>query len=120
MINKELNILLEKILIELEYPHEFACVIKSNRPDLCDYQYDGAFKIAKQIHQNPFDIGKKIATKFQEYPYFSKVDCVKPGFVNFTLSNKYINEKLHLMNCQPKYAIEMDEIKTYVIVIIMN
>lgn len=115
MINKELNSLLEKILIELEYPHEFACVIKSNRPDLCDYQYDGAFKIAKQIHQNPFDIGKKIAIKFQEYPYFSKVECVKPGFVNFTLANKYINEKLHLMNCQPKYAIEMDEIKTYVI-----
>ena len=37
-----------------------AKVIVSNRKDLCDYQFDGSFALAKQIHKNPFDISEEI------------------------------------------------------------
>lgn len=91
----------------------------SNRPDLCDYQYDGIFAIAKKNQQNPYDLGCKIVTKLQEnfkcLNKFSKIECVRPGFINFTLSDEYINELLNKMLKSSKFNITMPIKETIVI-----
>ena len=46
-------------------------VIKSNRPDLCDYQCDEVFKLAKIYHKNPILIGEEIVNKINELDNFS-------------------------------------------------
>ena len=118
MINK-IKSIIEKSLNKLNFESEEINIIKSNRPDLCDYQWDGAFRLAKTTHQNPFEIGCQIVEtikKDQEAMVnFAKIECVKPGFVNLTLSDKFINEFLNLMLQKPKFNITMPKEETIVI-----
>ena len=69
-------------------------VILSNRPDLCDYQCDDAFKLAKSYHQSPIEIGNKVVEMLQKNPnfkdYFKEVTFAPPGFINLTLSDTFI------------------------------
>jgi arginyl-tRNA synthetase len=114
-MNEELN----KVIKELFDFEENAEIIKSNRPDLCDYQYDGTFSMAKKLHKNPYDLGVEIVSKLNEIPAtslkFSKIECVKPGFINFTLKNVYINNLLNEMLIKPKFNITMPKSETIII-----
>ena len=65
-------------------------VKKSNRPDLCDYQFDGIFKLASESHKNPIELGEELVKNINDRSdfneYFKKVEFVKPGFINMTIS----------------------------------
>ena len=99
----------------LGYTVDNMTVIKSNRPDLCDYQCDQVFKLAKQYHKNPMEIGEEITHKINELEnfndYFEKVEFVRPGFINITLSNNFINNKLKNMYNNPKFDIKLPSVK---------
>ena len=99
---------------------EYLKVIKSNRPDLCDYQCDLVFKLSKIYHENPIDIGNKIVDGINSIDnfsdYFTKVEFCKPGFINMTLSNKFINESLKCMDSHNKFNLKMPtKVDTYVL-----
>lgn len=106
---------LEKIITSvtnsLGYEIDSMMVIKSNRPDLCDYQCDQVFKLAKQYHKSPIEIGEEITNKINELEdfdnYFDKVEFARPGFINITLSNKFINNKLKMMTINEKFDIKL-------------
>ncbi|MGM9834679.1 MAG: arginine--tRNA ligase [Bacilli bacterium] len=110
MITKPIEELFTKALNNLNYEIPVN-IIKSNRPDLCDYQFDGVFRLAGTYHKNPEEIGKELIseiTKDQEYlNYIEKIEFIKPGFINITLCNKYINECLVRMNESPKFGYEV-------------
>ncbi len=114
-MNKELKQVISEIKKE-EIPVELKI---SNRPDLCDYQYDGIFGLAKEMHKNPYELGIEIVNKLEENPTckekFSKIECVRPGFINFTLKDSYINELLSKMITEEKYNISMPKQETIVI-----
>lgn len=111
--------ILENIITDvtnsLGYTVDSMTVIKSNRPDLCDYQCDQVFKLAKQYHKNPMEIGEEITHKINELEnfsdYFEKVEFVRPGFINITLSNNIINNKLKNMYNNPKFDIKLPSVK---------
>lgn len=116
--------ILENIITDvtngLGYTVDSMTVIKSNRPDLCDYQCDQVFKLAKQYHKNPMEIGEEITHKINELEnfsdYFEKVEFVRPGFINITLSNNFINNKLKNMYNNHKFDIKLPSVKeTYFI-----
>ena len=94
-------------------------VIKSNRPDLCDYQCDEVFKLAKIYHKSPIEIGEALVSEMNKIDnfsdYFDKVEFCKPGFINLTLSNKFINTSLKLMSNEDKFGFKIDKKKTYVV-----
>ncbi len=102
---------LEKYIKELDSSLEQVKLIKSNRPDLCDYQFDGVFNLAKKLHKSPMEIGSELVSKLMENEEmnkkFSKVECVAPGFINFTLTDSFINETLNKMLTQPKFNIAL-------------
>ncbi|MDD2505464.1 MAG: arginine--tRNA ligase [Bacilli bacterium] len=66
-----------------------ARLIASNRPDLGDYQYNGAFALAKEYKENPNIIANKIAEVLKVNNNYSKVDVVG-GFINLTINNKLL------------------------------
>ena len=114
-MNKELEDVVKNLVKE-----DITAQIKiSNRPDLCDYQYDGTFELAKKLHQNPMDLGTTIAEELQNIPEcqtkFSKIECVRPGFINFTLQDEYINTLLNEMIKKPKFNISLPKQETIVI-----
>ena len=108
MILDILSNILDKILKDLNYECD-SKVIKSNRPDLCDYQFDGVFKLASIYHKNPTQVGEEIVNKINEIDnfddYFKEVTFVKPGFINIKISDKLINEILVKMNDDHKFDI---------------
>ena len=110
--------LLEKALKESlgSYSLEVVNVVKSNRPDLCDYQFDGAFRLAKQYKKSPMEIAEEIIAVLQNCPYFEKVEAVMPGFINMTLSATFINQILRDMKKFPKFNLPiLEHPLTYII-----
>lgn len=72
------------------YDAKYGKVTLSNRPDLCEYQCNGAMASAKEYKCAPFMISDKIAESLKENPMFSAVESVKPGFLNMKLSEAYL------------------------------
>ncbi len=58
----------------------------SNRPDLCEYQCNGAMAAARLLHRNPFEIAEQVAAVLRDAPLFEKAEAVRPGFINLDLS----------------------------------
>ncbi len=119
MILDILSNIITKVANELGYKENLR-VIKSNRPDLCDYQCDEVFKLTKIYHKSPIEIGEELVNKLNGLDdfnnYFDKVEFCKPGFINLTISNNLINESLKLMNNNPKFNIKKPtSIETYVV-----
>lgn len=85
---------INEIIKELGYD-ETPEVSVSNRPDISDYQYNGAFKLAKTMHKSPMVIADEIVSKLKDNDMFKEVSNVN-GFINITLSDKslidYLNE----------------------------
>ncbi len=95
------------------YDRELGRVTISNRPDLCEYQCNGAMAGAKKYGKAPFMIADAVAEKLQGNEIFEKAESVKPGFLNITLSGdfvrgyivKMLHEK-HLGVTMPAHAPE--------------
>lgn len=68
------------------YDEKYGKVSLSNRPDLCEYQCNGAMAAAKEYKCAPFMISDKIAESLKENAMFESVESVKPGFINIKLS----------------------------------
>lgn len=95
-------------------------VIVSNRIDLCDYQCDGIFNLAKIYHNSPIEIGEQIVcelNKIEDFEdYFNSVSFCKPGFINIVVSDKLINKILRFMIKNDKFNLtKPNKIDTYVV-----
>jgi len=109
MLVDEINSILLDIIKNI-YNIENISILKSNRPDLCDYQINDVFKIAKENKLNPIVVGENIANAINEYPefnkYFKEVTFVKPGFINIILSDNILNDNLKYMVNNPKFGLK--------------
>ena len=108
--------LLELITIETEaafekagYDRELAKVTLSNRPDLCEYQCNGALAGAKKYKKAPFMIAEDVAANLADSTYFESVDVVKPGFINLKLSKESVASYLNGMKAEEKLGVENEE-----------
>jgi len=112
MIIEVLEELLSKVLKSLNYETDVR-VIKSNRPDLCDYQYDGVFKLAATYHKSPIEIGEEIVSeinKIEEFnKYFKECTFVKPGFINMIISDELINDFIKKINNEENFGMKKVE-----------
>ena len=105
---------LEKVLIEVfkncGYDEKYARVSVSNRPELCDFQVNGVFGIAKEFHKNPIEVGEELVSKINELDnfgdYFLEVLFVKPGFINIKVSDLLVARLLNNMIADKDYGIK--------------
>ena len=72
---------------EAGYDENMGKVTMSNRPDLCEYQCNGALAAAKQYHCAPIQIAKAVVAQLNAQDY-SLVEAVNPGFINLKLSGQ--------------------------------
>ncbi len=84
-------------------------VTVSNRPDLCEYQCNGAMAGAKKYHKAPFMIADDVAAKLADSDVFEKVDVVKPGFLNLNIKNEFLKKYLGEMAQDEKYGMPVSE-----------
>lgn len=79
------------------YEESYARVTLSNRPDLCEYQCNGAMAAAKAYKKKPFDIASEIVKHLEGQAMFSEVQAVMPGFINIRLNPEYAAEYMNRM-----------------------
>ena len=85
---------MEEAFDELGFEKSYARVTVSNRPDLCEFQCNGAMALAKQAKKAPIEIAEQIAEKISGNALFEDVSAVKPGFLNLKLSKRYLADYL--------------------------
>lgn len=88
------------------YDRELGKVTVSNRPDLCEYQCNGAMAGAKQYKKAPIMIANDVAAKLGDSKVFSKVEAVAPGFLNLILEPEFVGSYVKEMKDSSKFGLE--------------
>ena len=102
LISKEVSAAFE----EAGYDAELGKVTLSNRPDLCEYQCNGAMAGAKKYGKAPFMIADAVAEKLQGSEIFSSVESVKPGFLNLKVSEDFVRSYIVKMLHEHHFGIK--------------
>lgn len=88
------------------YDRSLARVTLSNRPDLCEYQCNGAMAGAKQYKKAPITIAGDVAARLADNKYIGEVQAVSPGFINLTVSKKAAADYLNEMQAEEGLGVE--------------
>ena len=100
------------------YEEAYAKVVLSNRPDLCEYQCNGAMAAAKAYKKKPIDIASDVVSKLKEQcgaraaagetPVFldEDINAVMPGFINLRVNPQYLAEYMEGMTQAPKLGLD--------------
>ena len=88
------------------YDSTYGKVTVSNRPDLCEFQCNGALPAAKLYHKAPIAIAEEVAAGLAGSSHFSSVEACRPGFINLKLSGSYLAEYLETMRTTEHFGLE--------------
>lgn len=108
-MRKILDLISEEMMTAFEaagYDGQLGRVTLSNRPDLCEYQCNGAMAGAKRYHKAPFLIAQEVAEKLAESEVLSEVSAVAPGFLNMKLKESFVRDYLRQMHTSGKQGLE--------------
>jgi len=99
-MKKFLSVITEEVtkaFVECGYDAKYAKVTLSNRPDLCEYQCNGAMAASKEYKKAPFMIADDVVAKLVTNPMFAMAESVKPGFLNLKIDEAYLAEYVENM-----------------------
>lgn len=88
------------------YEEAYAKVVLSNRPDLCEYQCNGAMAAAKAYKKKPIDIASEVVNRLKDSRLFSECSAVMPGFINLRLDSQYLADYMNEMQGAEKLGLE--------------
>ena len=110
-MEKLLNLISAKVSAAFEqagFEPSYGRVTVSNRPDLCEYQCNGALPAAKLYRKAPIQIASDAAAKLEGDAAFSEVKAVAPGFLNLRLAPAFLAEYLEQTRTAPRFGLEPD------------
>ena len=110
-LEKDINELVKKA----GYEEKEVILKNSDRRDLGEFQINDAMQLAKTYHKNPREIANDIVTELEKDDRFVNINIAGPGFINISLSDKFINESLNKMNEDINSNIDKKEHKKVVI-----
>ena len=106
---------MQQAFVDAGYDASFGRVTVSNRPDLCEYQCNGALAAAKQYKCAPIQIANAVVAKLDESDY-TLIEAVMPGFINLKLSGSFLASYLEEMRTADGFGVEkVGEGKTIVV-----
>lgn len=112
----EINEVVKNAFEDLGYERETGRVNVSNRPDLCQYQCNGALANAKKHKKAPMIIAQEVVEKLNDNKIFSKLEAVAPGFINMNINDEFLIEYVNKMNKDENFGIsKATEIKKIVV-----
>ena len=96
---------MQQAFADAGYDASFGRVTVSNRPDLCEYQCNGALAAAKQYKCAPIQIARAVAEKLDAKDY-DLVEAVMPGFINLKLSGSFLQSYLEEMRTARDFGVK--------------
>ena len=108
--------MLDLIMVEMErafvacgYEAKYAKVTVSNRPDLCEYQCNGALAAAKQYRKAPMMIANEVLAALGQTDTFEEITVAAPGFINMKVGAGLLTRYLNEMAADEKLGCEAEE-----------
>lgn len=111
-MKKLMELMAEEISSAFEkvgYDPSYGRVTVSNRPDLCEYQCNGAMAAAKAYKKAPFMIADEVVAYLGDSRIFSMAEVVKPGFINLKVSGEFLSSYLSEMSADEKLSVTSAE-----------
>ena len=109
-MKKLLNLISEEVtkaFVSAGYDEKYGKVTLSNRPDLCEFQCNGAMAAAKEYKCAPFMISDKVAALLESDEMFESVESVKPGFLNIKMDTAFLAKYMNDMkDDEGRYGLE--------------
>ena len=91
------------------YDEKYARVSISNRPDLCEYQCNGAMAAAKEYHKAPIMIANGVVEQLAGSEVFGEIQAVNPGFINMKINDAFLGNYLNGMEADERLGFEKAE-----------
>lgn len=108
-LNEYMGEELAKAFEKAGYDPVLGKVVVSNRPDLCEYQCNGAMAGAKKYKKAPFMIADDVAANLAGSRVFDKIEVVKPGFINLDTNKDFLAEYMREMESDPYLSVTRAE-----------
>ncbi len=108
-MEKILDLISKKVMDAFEgcgYEASYGKVGISNRPDLCEYQCNGAMAGAKKYKKAPIMIANDVVAALKEDPMFDEIVAVNPGFINIRVAGDFVAEYLNGMQADERLSVE--------------
>ncbi len=86
-------------------PAEFGRVRASDRPDLAQFQCNGAMAAAKAARKNPREVAQEIVTALSANPAFTKIEIAGPGFINLDVTDAFLQQYLEQAGRDPRLGV---------------
>lgn len=91
------------------YDEKYAKVSVSNRPDLCQFQCNGALAAAKEYHKAPIQMANEVVEILNESSSFKDITAQMPGFINMTVSDKFLADYVNDIAASETFGCEKTE-----------
>ena len=91
------------------YDKKYGFVTLSNRPDLCQFQCNGAMAAAKEYKKAPIQIAGDVVEILKEDSVFEKIEAVNPGFINITVGGELLKNVGVQMMSEDKFGLELSK-----------
>lgn len=104
-----------KAFTQCGYDAALGKAVASNRPDLCEYQCNGAMAGAKKYHKAPIVIAGEVAEKLAASKAIENISVVNPGFINFDVDSNFLTAYVSEMLEKEDYGIDKAENETIII-----
>ena len=118
-MEKMMNLIAGELAVAFEkagYDKNMARVTLSNRPDLCEYQCNGAMAGAKTYRKAPIMIAKDVIEALDDKKFIGEIEAVNPGFINIKLNADAVAEYLNTMKEDENLGLnKAEEAKTIVV-----
>ncbi|MCR5590112.1 MAG: arginine--tRNA ligase [Lachnospiraceae bacterium] len=114
-ILEQISVIAADAFEQAGYDRSYGKAGVSNRPDLCEFQCNGAMAGAKEYHKAPIKIAEEVAEKLAGNPAFSEVGAVAPGFINISLSGDFLAGFLNSIAEEEKFGLELPRPKKIIV-----
>lgn len=98
----------KEAFVQKGFEERYGIVTISNRPDLCQYQCNGALAAAKQYKTAPIKIAQEIADSLKTSKNFKEISAIMPGFINITISDEFLADYLNQMQSAEHFGCEQE------------
>jgi len=113
---KKISTLVEETFEQKGYDKKFGQVTVSNRPELCQFQCNGALAAAKEYKKAPNQIANELLEDLKNIDAFDDVSLAGPGFININIKDSFLAQYINEMNNSEKFGCD-EAINTETIII---
>ena len=105
-LEQKINEKFSAVFKKLGFDEKYAVTKVSDRPDISDFQCNGALALAKSEHKNPREIATSVVEELKNCTEFSKISIDGPGFINVCVSDDFLTATAEEIKKDDRFGVQ--------------